>query len=202
MTMLDGFKYLPECINRDDQKSLVTMIRNSIKNNPLYTPTMPGNGRPFSVRMTNLGTYGWVSDASGYRYEKTHPVTEKNWPDIPKALLDLWKTLTDYPLEPQACLVNFYDSDAKMGLHVDNDEEDFAAPVVSISLGDTARFRIGGLTRNSPTKSFKVSSGDVIILGGAARLAFHGIDKIYPGTSTLLSKGGRLNLTLRRVTQP
>ena len=200
--MLQGFQHLPEYLNRSDQKHLVEMVRLSIKNNSLYTPVMPQTGRPFSVKMTNLGAYGWISDKSGYRYEKTHPITEKNWPEIPKTLIDLWKRLTDYPLEPEACLINFYDSAAKMGLHVDQDEEDKIAPVVSISLGDTARFRIGGLTRKAPTRSFKLSSGDIVILGGEARFAYHGVDRIYPGTSTLLRSGGRLNLTLRRVTTP
>ncbi len=88
-----------------------------------------------------------------------------------------------------------------MGLHQDRDETDFEAPVVSISLGDSCLFRIGGVTRKEPTRSIRLGSGDVVILGGAARLAFHGVDRIYPGTSGLLPEGGRINLTLRRVTR-
>jgi len=157
--------------------------------------------------MTNLGTLGWVSDKErGYRYQPMHPVTGRPWPPIPPTVLAIWRAVADYPDDPEACLVNRYDPAAKMGLHQDRDEEDFAAPVVSISLGDTCRFRIGGTERGGATHSVKLASGDVVVLGGAARLAYHGVDRIYPGTSTLLGgwfpDGGRINLTLRRVTRP
>ena len=105
-------------------------------------------------------------------------------------------------MRPEACLINFYDPTAKMGLHQDRDETDFDAPVVSVSLGDCCLFRVGGLKRSDPTRSFRLNSGDVVVLGGDARLAFHGVDRIYPGTSTLLAEGGRINLTMRRVTRP
>jgi len=163
---------------------------------------MPKTGKPFSVRMTNCGPLGWVSDRSGYRYQPTHPATGRPWPAIPAALLDLWDEVTGYPHRPEACLVNFYDADAKMGLHQDRDEADFAAPLLSVSLGDSCRFRLGGVERSDPTRSFVLASGDVLMLAGPARLAFHGVDRILPGTSTLLSGGGRINLTLRRVTKP
>jgi len=91
---------------------------------------------------------------------------------------------------------------AKMGLHQDRDEADFSAPVVSLSLGDSCLFRVGGTKRSDPTRSFRLRSGDALVLGGGARLAFHGVDRIEPGTSTLLPEGGRINLTLRRVTKP
>ena len=117
-------------------------------------------------------------------------------------LLDLWQTLVDYPHPPEACLVNYYDDTAKMGLHQDRDEEDFSAPVLSISLGNDCRFRMGGTKRGGKTTSVTLHSGDVVSFGGASRLIYHGVDKIYPGTSTLLAQGGRLNLTLRRVTLP
>lgn len=163
---------------------------------------MPRTGKPFSVRMTNCGTLGWVSDRSGYRYQPFHPVTGAPWPAIPSALLALWRDISGYPHDPEACLVNFYDLDARMGLHRDEDERERAAPVVSVSLGDTCLFRVGGVQRTDPTRSVKLSSGDVVVLGGESRLAFHGVDRIYPGTSTLLAQGGRINLTLRRVTKP
>jgi alkylated DNA repair protein (DNA oxidative demethylase) len=170
---------------------------------PLFTPTMPRSGKPMSVRMTNCGPLGWVTDKEGgYRYQTTHPVTGAPWPAMPQALLDLWREVAVYPADPEACLVNFYAGDAKMGLHQDKDEEDFAAPVVSVSLGDSAIFRVGGRTRKDPTRALELKSGDVVVLGGADRLAFHGIDRILPGTSDLLPEGGRLNLTLRRVTKP
>jgi alkylated DNA repair protein (DNA oxidative demethylase) len=162
---------------------------------------MPKSGRPFTVRMSNCGPLGWVSDQSGYRYQPTHPETGRPWPPIPATLLALWDELARYPDPPEACLINFYAPTAKMGLHQDRDEEDFAAPVVSISLGDCCLFRVGGLKRSEPTRAFRLSSGDVLVLGGGARLAFHGVDRVYEGTSSLLPEGGRINLTLRRVTR-
>jgi len=151
--------------------------------------------------MSNCGPLGWVSDQSGYRYQPTHPDTGRPWPPIPATLIAIWNELVRYSDPPEACLINFYGPTAKMGLHQDRDEEDFDAPVISISLGDSCLFRVGGLKRGEPTRTFRLSSGDVLVLGGAARLAFHGVDRIYPGTSSLLPEGGRINLTLRRVTR-
>jgi DNA oxidative demethylase len=168
---------------------------------PLFTPRMPKSGRPFSVRMSNCGSLGWTSDERGYRYQPTHPITWRPWPPMPEPLIALWRNVAQYADPPEACLINFYDRTAKMGLHQDRDEADFDAPVVSISLGDECLFRIGGRQRRNPTKSVRLSSGDVLVLGGDARLAFHGVDRIYPGTSSLLADGGRINLTLRRVTR-
>ncbi len=153
-----------------------------------------------SVRMTNFGSLGWVTDKQdGYRYQAVHPETGEQWPSIPPSLLALWEEYSAYPEPPEACLVNYYDVDAKMGMHVDNDEEDFSAPVISISLGDSCLFRFGSIARGGKTQSIKLESGDVIILSGESRLIYHGVDRIYPGTSTLLSQPGRINLTLRRV---
>jgi alkylated DNA repair protein (DNA oxidative demethylase) len=163
---------------------------------------MPRSGSPFSVRMTNCGPLGWVSDETGYRYQPHHPVTGAPWPPIPDILLAAWRDLASYPHPPQACLVNVYGRTARMGLHQDRDEEDFDAPVVSLSLGATGLFRIGGTARKDPTRSFPLASGDALALAGAARLCFHGIDRIVPGTSTLLPEDRRINLTLRRVTRP
>jgi alkylated DNA repair protein (DNA oxidative demethylase) len=152
--------------------------------------------------MTNCGTLGWVSDERGYRYQPLHPETGTPWPPMPAALLRAWDELADYPHPPQACLVNFYEASAKMGLHQDRDEQDFDAPVLSLSLGDTAVFRIGGTVRGGKTVSLKLGSGDALLFGGEARLAYHGIDRILAGSSALLPQGGRINLTLRRVTKP
>ncbi len=177
-------------------------MREALRAAPLFTPTMPRTGKPFSVRMSNLGPLGWVSDKhGGYRYQPTHPETGASWPAIPAALLKAWDDLGGYRLPPEACLLNWYGPDARMGLHQDRDEEDFDAPVVSLSLGDTALFRIGGLKRSDPTRSLRLASGDAMALAGASRLAFHGVDRIFKGTSSLLPKGGRINLTLRRVTR-
>ena len=196
-------EYLPGKLKDVEQGRLLGALRAVMAEAPLFTPTMPRSGKPMSVRMTNCGPLGWVTDKEqGYRYQATHPVTSKPWPAMPQALLDLWREVADYPADPEACLVNYYVGDAKMGLHQDKDEEDFAAPVVSVSLGDSAVFRVGGLTRKDPTHAFELKSGDVVVLSGDDRLAFHGIDRILPGTSALLPEGGRLNLTLRRVTKP
>ena len=199
---MNGLRILPGCFDVGQQQALLAELRAAVAEAPLFTPEMPKTGKPFSVRMTNLGTLGWVSDrVKGYRYQATHPVTDKPWPAMPEMLLKLWEAVTGYPHPPEACLVNFYSADAKMGLHQDRDEQDFAAPVVSISLGDQALFRWGGTTRGGKTQSVKLTSGDVLVMGGEARLCFHGIDRVYGGTSTLLKDGGRINLTMRRVTK-
>ncbi len=195
--------YYPQTLDPGAQAALLGEIRQIIAAAPLYTPTMPRSGNPMSVRMTNAGPLGWVTDKErGYRYQATHPETGRPWPAIPQTLLDLWAELADDPHLPQACLINYYAGAAKMGLHQDRDEEDFTAPVLSVSLGDTGIFRVGGKSRKDPTQKFELKSGDVFVLGGEERLAFHGIDRILPGTSDLLEEGGRFNLTLRRVTKP
>jgi DNA oxidative demethylase len=196
-----GIRHLPAYFTPAQQQALVETLRAAVAEAPLFTPEMPKTGKPFSVRMTNLGTLGWVSDqAKGYRYQATHPVTGKPWPTMPEMLTKLWQEVADYPHPAEACLVNFYTGAAKMGLHQDRDEQDLAAPVVSISLGDSALFRWGGTTRGGKTQSVKLESGDVFIFGGQSRLCYHGIDRVYAGTSTLLKDGGRINLTMRRVT--
>jgi alkylated DNA repair protein (DNA oxidative demethylase) len=198
--LLDGIRHIPDHLDRQAQVHLVDRIRDILSDAPLYVPIMPGTGRPMSVRMTNCGALGWVTDKErGYRYQPTHPVTGRAWPDIPDELLVLWERFSGYHKPPEACLINFYSDDARMSLHQDRDEQDLEAPVVSISLGNSCLFRVGGLSRTDRTGSFKLASGDVVVLGGQGRLAFHGVDRIYPGTSTLLKTGGRINLTLRRV---
>jgi alkylated DNA repair protein (DNA oxidative demethylase) len=152
--------------------------------------------------MSNCGPLGWISDERGYRYHSVHPDTGQPWPAIPDLLLQLWDEVACYPHAPEACLINYYGPNAKMGLHQDRDEADFSAPVVSLSLGDSCLFRVGGGRRRDPTRSFRLNSGDLLVLGGDARLAFHGVDRIYPETSTLLAEGGRINVTMRRVTRP
>jgi DNA oxidative demethylase len=200
--MNNGMKHFPGLLDRAQQEALVAELRECVAQAPLFVPVMPRTGRPFSVRMTNLGSLGWVSDRNGYRYQAAHPDLETPWPKMPEAILDIWSKVSGYNHPPEACLVNFYQGGAKMGLHQDKDEEDFSAPVVSISLGDTAVFRFGGTTRGGKTSTLKLSSGDVLVMGGDARLCFHGIDRVNVGTSTLLKEGGRINLTLRRVTKP
>ncbi len=197
-----GLLHFPAFFSRAEQETLVADLRDVVAAAPLFTPLMPRTGKPFSVRMTNCGPLGWVSDTrGGYRYQTTHPETAEAWPDIPALALKAWET-GGYAHGPEACLVNYYEATARMGLHQDRDEAALEAPVVSISLGDSCLFRFGGTQRKDPTKSVRLHSGDVVVIGGAARLCFHGVDRIMAGSSTLLPRGGRINLTLRRVTQP
>jgi DNA oxidative demethylase len=201
MAGLDGFRHLPAYLDAAEQARLLGEIRGVLAAAPLYMPTMPRTGKPFSVRMSNCGPLGWVSDkAAGYRYQATHPVTGRPWPPMPTALLRIWQSVGGYPAPPEACLINYYGPGAKMGAHRDEDEEDAAAPVVSISLGDDATFHVGGLQRSDARRRVVLRSGDVVVLGGPARMAYHGIDRVHAGASGLLPEGGRLNLTLRRVT--
>ncbi|PRX08284.1 UNVERIFIED_ORG: DNA-N1-methyladenine dioxygenase [Martelella mediterranea] len=199
----EGFRYLPDYLDRAAQAALVEDIRTVVAEAPLYVPAMPRTGKPMSVRMTNCGPLGWVTDKErGYRYQATHPVTGRPWPPMPERLMALWRDLAGYREPPEACLINFYDDTAKMGMHQDSDEADFSAPVLSISLGDTCLFRVGGTDRKDKAVSLKLASGDIVLLAGKSRLAYHGVTRTYPGTSTLLKNGGRINLTMRRVSSP
>ena len=194
-----GLLYRPGFFDRAGQEALVADLRTAVRLAPLFTPRMPRTAKPFSVRMTNCGELGWVSDETrGYRYQAVHPETGEPWAPIPALAPKAWDD-SGFPAPPQAGLVNFYDAKARMGLHQDRDEKALDAPVVSISLGDACLFRFGGTTRGGPTKSIRLESGDLVVIGGASRLCFHGVDRIYPGTSTLLAEAGRINLTLRRV---
>jgi alkylated DNA repair protein (DNA oxidative demethylase) len=195
-----GAVHYPAYLDRVAQEALRDDLREIVRAAPLFQPRMPRTGKAFSVRMTNCGPLGWVSDIDGYRYQPQHPDTGAPWPDIPWIAQRAWAELATGAPPPQACLVNFYDATARMGLHQDRDEQDFSAPVLSLSLGDTCLFRIGGTERGAPTRSFRLNSGDALVLGGPSRLALHGVDRIMAATSTLLSPGGRINLTLRRVT--
>jgi len=188
--------------DRPAQEALIAAVREVLREAPLFTPRMPRTGTPFSVRMSNCGPLGWVSDVGGYRYQPLHPETGSPWPPMPPALPEAWERLAGASVPPEACLVNWYEGKARMGLHQDRDEQDFAAPVLSVSLGDACLFRHGGSKRKDPTRSVRLDSGDVLLIGGASRLCFHGVDRIYAGSSNLLPKGGRINLTLRRVSAP
>jgi len=203
--MLDlpaGLRLVPGFLDTKSQAALASALEEVLASAPFYRPRMPRSGKPLSVRMTNCGPLGWLSDEAGYRYEALHPETRRPWPPMPAPVLAAWDALSDYPHPPEACLVNYYGPGAKMGLHQDRDEHDFDAPVVSLSLGDTCLFRVGGKSRREPTAVVQLVSGDALVLGGDARLAFHGVDRIIPGSSTLFPQGGRINLTIRRVTRP
>ncbi|MFA8384921.1 MAG: alpha-ketoglutarate-dependent dioxygenase AlkB [Pelagibaca sp.] len=182
----------------DAQALLVAELRGILAQAPLVQPVTP-RGTPMSVRMSAAGTYGWISDRKGYRYEPVHP-SGVPWPPIPDTLLAMWQSLVPEARAPECCLINWYDATAKMGMHQDRDEADLSQPVVSVSLGDDALFRMGNQTRGGKTESVWLRSGDVVVMKDAARTAYHGIDRVRADSSTLLPKGGRINLTLRVVT--
>lgn len=195
-----GVHHIPGYLDGAKQKNLVDTIREVTKQAPLFTPKMPKTGQPMSVRMSNCGPLGWVTDKEqGYRYQPVHPVTGKPWPEIPQMLQQIWFDQSGYHAPAEACLINYYEPSAKMGMHQDRDEKQFDAPVLSISLGDDCLFKVGGTSRKDRTVSLRLRSGDVVVLSGDSRLAYHGVGRIYPGTSPLLRQDGRINLTLRRV---
>jgi len=192
-----GFDVFKGFLGPEAQRKLVAQLRAVGRAAPMFAPRT-ASGRAMSVRMTSAGQYGWLSDRAGYRYERQHP-SGTDWPPIPSAARAVWDALAGVTRAPQSCLVNYYGEGARMGLHQDRDEADFRWPVVSVSLGDDALFRVGGTTRGGRTDSIWLSSGDVVVIGGTARLAFHGVDRIRFGSSALLPRGGRLNVTLRVV---
>jgi len=194
----DGFQLFPAALDQAEQARLVEAVFAAAPAAPFYRPETPW-GKPMSVEQTSFGPLGWVSDRAGYRYAPVHPRTGAPWPDMPSELLDLWDRYAAWPAPPDSCLINLYRGAARMGLHQDADEADLTAPLLSVSLGDTAVFRLGGLARGDPTHSFRLASGDVCVLAGEARRAFHGVDRILAGSSRLVDGGGRINLTLRRA---
>lgn len=194
---VNGFEVHRALLSPEDQAVLVAAVRAVVAAAPLTAPVTPG-GRAMSVRMTSAGRVGWTTDRAGYRYASLHPLGSP-WPAIPDPVLDVWRAVTGLDRAPDSCLINFYGTGARMGLHQDRDEGDFSWPVVSISLGDDALFRMGGVQRSDPTRGVWLSSGDVVVMGGPARLAWHGVDRVRHGSSRLLAQGGRLNLTLRVV---
>ncbi len=201
VAIASGVTHFPGFLDRAAQEALRDEIVAVLREAPLFRPRMPRTGKPFSVEMSNCGPLGWVSDEAGYRYQPVHPETGRPWPAMPPRLREAFATIAPAAPAPEACLINYYGAGARMGLHQDRDEEELSAPVVSLSLGDAALFRVGGLERNSPTRSFRLASGDAMSLAGEGRLAFHGVDRIIAGSSTLIPQGGRINLTLRRVTK-
>jgi DNA oxidative demethylase len=200
----EGFHFLPGYLDELAQISLTLDIGRLLQAAPLFQQRMPRTGAPLSVKMSNAGEYGWVTDKEeGYRYQKTHPLTGEPWPPIPGPLLRLWSDLTHEAQPPNLCLINYYDAESRLGLHQDRGESSLDAPVASVSLGDDAVFLVGGMSRKDPTRRLPLHSGDIVWFGGPARLIFHGVESIQTGTSRLLDRiglpGGRINLTLRRI---
>ncbi|MEL6607353.1 MAG: alpha-ketoglutarate-dependent dioxygenase AlkB [Pseudomonadota bacterium] len=193
-----GFRIWKDALDAAAQAAMVADLREVLVRAPLVQPVTP-RGRPMSVRMSAAGRLGWITDRQGYRYSPTHP-SGSPWPPIPEAIVDVWRAATGLSRMPDCCLINWYGEGARMGLHQDKDEGDFDWPVVSISLGDSALFRMGNVQRGGKTESVWLDSGDVVVMGGEARLAHHGIDRIRFGSSSLLKNSGRINLTLRVVT--
>lgn len=194
---ISGFDIHQGALDTSAQQKIVESVREIVKSAPLVRPVTP-RGQPMSVQMTAAGDFGWITDRKGYRYQTHHP-NGAPWPAIPQCILDVWARYSGVDRKPECCLVNFYGEGARMGLHQDKDEASFDWPVVSISLGDEGLFRMGGPVRGGKTSSVWLKSGDVVVMGGVARLAHHGVDRIRFGSSTLLDGGGRLNLTLRVV---
>jgi alkylated DNA repair protein (DNA oxidative demethylase) len=184
-------------------EEVVIDLRRVIRDAPLYTPTMR-NGKPFRYRMTCCGKYGWLSDSKGYRYEAINPYTEKPWPRIPRSIHDAAVSAALMAgfrsFKPETCLINFYSNkEESLGLHQDSTERNLNAPVISLSLGDSGVFLLGGNSRTDSTQPILLESGDCLVLGGAARSRFHSFARTLPGTSDLLKHGGRLSLTIRQV---
>lgn len=213
VALAPGLIHHPGYLDAEAQARLGAELARALAEAPPFVPRMPRTGKPFSVRMTNCGPLGWVSDANGYRYQPLHPDLGTPWPSIPPTALQAWEALSGYGHPPEACLVNLYDADARMGLHQDRDEAEFDAPVLSLSLGAGALFRYGGMSRSDPTRSIRLRSGDALVIGGASRLIHHGVDRILRPEPDLLAAtarpvpdfvppNGRCNLTLRRVTRP
>jgi alkylated DNA repair protein (DNA oxidative demethylase) len=197
MLAVGGFAIHKGWLDAEAQAAMAADIAAVIEVAPLFAPLTPW-GKPMSVRMTSAGRYGWYTDRKGYRYVDRHP-EGMAWPPIPESVLAVWRALASAERMPDCCLVNRYGPTARMGMHRDADEADFSWPVLSISLGDPAVFRMGGASRKDPTTTVVLESGDVVVMGGAARLAYHGIDRIRAGRSSLLPEGGRINLTCRVV---
>ena len=193
-----GFQIYKGLLDASAQAAMIADLREVMRLAPPFSPDTP-YGKPMSVRMTSAGEYGWYSDASGYRYEQRHP-SGVEWPPIPESALKVWQQVAGVERAPESCLINFYGEGAKMGMHRDRDEADMRWPVVSISLGDDGLFRMGGEQRKGATETLWLNSGDVVVIGGAARAAYHGVDRIRFGSCALLPRGGRVNVTLRVVT--
>lgn len=168
---------------------------------PLRHMVTPG-GQRMSVAMTNCGDAGWFSDRSGYRYTRVDPASDRPWPAMPRSLRQLAQRAASTAgfdgYEPDACLVNYYAPGTRLTLHQDRNERDLAAPVVSVSLGLTATFLFGGLKRRDPAQRIQLHHGDVVVWGGAQRLAFHGIAPLRDGEHPVTGRC-RINLTFRRA---
>ncbi|WP_457580878.1 DNA oxidative demethylase AlkB [Ensifer canadensis] len=193
-TLLRGFA-LPR------EGPILTGIRSVVVEAPFRHMVTPG-GYTMSVAMTNCGNVGWVTDRSGYRYDRLDPETGKPWPALPSSFLGLAIAAAQeagYPnFRPDACLINRYTPGARLSLHQDKDECDFSNPIVSVSLGLPATFQFGGLNRNHAIRKYALHHGDVAVWGGPCRLFYHGVAELKDGEHQTLGRM-RINLTFRRA---
>ena len=185
-----------------DETEILSAIEGIVNISPFRKMLTP-RGFEMSVAMTNCGDVGWVSDRSGYRYERDDPQTHKPWPDMSDRFLLLAQDAASKAgydnFVPDVCLINRYEVGTKLGLHQDKDESDLDAPIVSVSLGLPATFLFGGLNRQDKTQKISLHHGDVLVFGGESRLAYHGIAPIKDGNHSLLGNK-RINLTFRKAT--
>jgi alkylated DNA repair protein (DNA oxidative demethylase) len=183
------------------ENDLIEALRDIITQAPfrrMFTPS----GHQMSVAMTNCGCLGWVTDRTGYRYDAIDPETGKLWPDMPVSLGELAERAAAEAgfigFQPDACLINRYLPGAKMSLHQDKNERDFAAPIVSVSLGLPVVFMFGGPKRSDTARRFRLEHGDVAVWGGPARLFFHGVAPLADGEHPVMGRQ-RINLTFRKA---
>ena len=183
------------------EKDVLAALNDITAASPFRHMVTPG-GYTMSVAMTNCGAAGWVTDRTGYRYDPIDPETGHPWPPMPACFLALAvaaATEAGYPeFHPDACLVNRYEPGARLSLHQDKNEHDYASPIVSVSLGLPATFQFGGLKRNDPVKKFPLRHGDIAVWGGPSRLRYHGVTELKDGHHETLGRM-RINLTLRRA---
>jgi alkylated DNA repair protein (DNA oxidative demethylase) len=183
------------------EANLIADLRDIVKQAPFRHMITPG-GHRMSVAMTNCGPLGWVTDPTGYRYDADDPLAAKPWPAMPASFRELAEQAADRAgfgrFSPDACLINRYQPGARMSLHQDKDEHDFGAPIVSVSLGLPANFLFGALKRGDKPRRFRLEHGDVVVWGGPARLAFHGVAPLADGEHALMGRQ-RINLTFRKA---
>jgi alkylated DNA repair protein (DNA oxidative demethylase) len=186
---------------RHEAAALVAAVAEITAAAPFRNMITPG-GFQMSVAMTNCGTAGWVTDRKGYRYEFVDPMTGQAWPPMPEPFMDLGARAAQGAgfagFEPDACLINRYEPGARLSLHRDENERDFTAPIVSVSLGLPAVFLFGGKSRGDRPRRIRLESGDVVVWGGPARLTYHGVALLGDGDDPLTGRC-RINLTLRKA---
>jgi len=186
---------------RPIESELIAAVRAIVAQSPFRRMTTPG-GHLMSVAMTNCGARGWITDHTGYRYDPIDPRTGAPWPAMPPVLRDLALRAAEQGgftgFAPDACLVNRYTPGTRLSLHQDKDELDYAAPIVSVSLGLPATFLFGGMARSDKPRRFRLVHGDVVVWGGPNRLAYHGVAPLADGEHPLLGRQ-RINLTFRRT---